>query len=57
VLVNPHIIILSIGLAGAMIIGAYWAGRIWYESSKAEWEKSKKIIDGLQKPMWETKEK
>lgn len=58
--VNPHIIILSIGLAGAMIVGAYWGGRIWYESSKAEWEadreNTKKILDGLQKPLWKSKD-
>jgi len=53
-LVNPHIIILSLGLAGAMVVGAYWAGRIWYESSKAEWENTKKILDRNHEPLWKS---
>jgi len=33
---NPHVIILSLGLAGAMIVGAYWVGRTLYEDTMKE---------------------
>ena len=52
---NPHIIIMALGIAFAMCIGAYWVGRHLYEEAKEERKRKKEILDGLRKPTWESR--